>query len=157
MIVSGFPRGIESIELWNRFSRPWTDIEFSENINKVWKSQIQPFVYSYFLYRWWQFCIVFHAWNFVKMNMNGCIKFLSFGIEKVLKKYGKWFLKMCGNPVGLITKRRHWLKWYFRKRWRGILSFRYVSTVSSAFSCGSAASCCLRFSLHRLQRPREVL
>jgi len=24
---------------------------------------------------------------------------LKFSIKKVLKKYGKWFLKMCGNPA----------------------------------------------------------
>jgi len=34
---------------------------------------------------------------------NG-IEFLKFSIEKVLKKYGKWFFLMCGNPELCITE-----------------------------------------------------
>jgi len=37
MNAAGFPRGIESIELWNRFPRPWKSIEFSQNVHKVLK------------------------------------------------------------------------------------------------------------------------
>jgi len=33
------------------------------------------------------------------MKGSNGIDFLKFGIEKVLKKYGKIFLEMCGNPV----------------------------------------------------------
>jgi len=33
----GFPRCVESIELWNRFSRPWKSIEFGQNVQKVLK------------------------------------------------------------------------------------------------------------------------
>ena len=28
------------------------------------------------------------------------LKSFKFSMENVLKKYGKFFLKMCGNPVG---------------------------------------------------------
>ena len=35
---SGFPRGIESIELWNRLSRLWKSIELGQNVHKYWKS-----------------------------------------------------------------------------------------------------------------------
>ena len=34
---AGIPRGIESTELWNRFSRPWQSIEFGENVHAVLK------------------------------------------------------------------------------------------------------------------------
>jgi len=33
------------------------------------------------------------------MKRSGDIKIVKFNIEKVLKKYGKLFLKMCGNPA----------------------------------------------------------
>jgi len=33
------------------------------------------------------------------MKTSNAIKLLKFGIEKVLKKYGKWYSKMYGNPV----------------------------------------------------------
>jgi len=33
------------------------------------------------------------------MKRSNGIELLKFSIEKVLKKYGKWFLKMRGNPV----------------------------------------------------------
>jgi len=39
----------KSIHLWNRFSRPWKIFEFFQNVHKVWKFQIQPFVYSNFI------------------------------------------------------------------------------------------------------------
>jgi len=29
---SGLPRGMESIEFQNRFSRPWKSIEFGQNV-----------------------------------------------------------------------------------------------------------------------------
>jgi len=35
--TSGFLRGIESIELENRFARPWKSIEFVQNVHKVLK------------------------------------------------------------------------------------------------------------------------
>jgi len=31
--VAGFPRGIESIEFKNRYSRPWKSIEFGQNVH----------------------------------------------------------------------------------------------------------------------------
>jgi len=33
------------------------------------------------------------------MKLADGIQVFLFNIEKVLKKYGKWFLKMCGNHV----------------------------------------------------------
>ena len=33
------------------------------------------------------------------MKRSNGIELTKFSIEKVLKKYGKWFLKMCGNPA----------------------------------------------------------
>jgi len=35
VIIPEFPRGIESIELWNRFSRPWKSIEFGQSVHKL--------------------------------------------------------------------------------------------------------------------------
>jgi len=32
------------------------------------------------------------------MKRSNVNELLKFSIEKVLKKYGKWFLKTCGNP-----------------------------------------------------------
>jgi len=32
------------------------------------------------------------------MKRSNGIELFRFSIEKVLKKYGKWYLKMCGNP-----------------------------------------------------------
>jgi len=43
--------------------------------------------------------IEFHDQRFRKMKKSNGIAFFKFSIEKVLKKYGKWFLKMCGNPA----------------------------------------------------------
>jgi len=37
MICAEFPRGIESIELWNRFSTPGKSIVFGQNVHKVLK------------------------------------------------------------------------------------------------------------------------
>jgi len=46
------------------------------------------------------YCNVFYELSFGKVNINrDGIKIFSFSIEKVLKKYGKLFLKICGNPV----------------------------------------------------------
>jgi len=44
-------------------------------------------------------CILFHEYNIGKMKIIDGIKIFSFSIEKVLKKYGKCLVKMCGNPV----------------------------------------------------------
>jgi len=33
------------------------------------------------------------------MKRSNGIELFKLSIEKVLKKYGKWFLKMCGSPV----------------------------------------------------------
>jgi len=38
------------------------------------------------------------------MKINDGIETFQFGIENVLKKYGKWFLKMCGNPVLVVIE-----------------------------------------------------
>ena len=35
---------------------------------------------------------------FEKMKVNHGIEVFQFSIERVLKKYGKCFLKICGNP-----------------------------------------------------------
>jgi len=35
---------------------------------------------------------------FEKMKVNDGIEVFQFSIERVLKKYGKCFLKICGNP-----------------------------------------------------------
>jgi len=32
------------------------------------------------------------------MKLNDGVKVFQFSIEKILKWYGKWCLKMCGNP-----------------------------------------------------------
>jgi len=37
------------------------------------------------------------------MKIFACIDFFSFSVEKVLKKSGKWFLKMCGNPAFFVS------------------------------------------------------
>jgi len=34
---AGFPRGIESIEFQNQFSRPWKSFEFGQNVHKILK------------------------------------------------------------------------------------------------------------------------
>jgi len=53
---------IESIELWNKFSRPWQSIEFGQNVYKVLeKYGNSKFCYLliqifFFIYCWWQFC-----------------------------------------------------------------------------------------------------
>jgi len=45
------------------------------------------------------FCFVFHEYNFGKMKISDGIKVFSFCIDKVWKKYGKWFLKLCRSPA----------------------------------------------------------
>jgi len=35
LFETGFPRGIKSIEFWNRFSRPWKSNEFGQNVHKI--------------------------------------------------------------------------------------------------------------------------
>ena len=37
------------------------------------------------------------------MKISAGVDFFSFGVEKILKKYGEWFLKMCWNPVLVIS------------------------------------------------------
>jgi len=49
--------------------------------------------------------IEFHNQEFWNIKGSDGIEFFKFSIEKVLKKYGKWFLKMCGNPAERINKR----------------------------------------------------
>jgi len=39
------------------------------------------------------------------MKRSDGIELLKFSIETVLKKYGKWYLKMRGNPVYFAFKR----------------------------------------------------
>jgi len=39
------------------------------------------------------------------MKRSNGIELLKFSIEKVSKKYGKWFLKMRGNPVNVAVER----------------------------------------------------
>jgi len=36
--------------------------------------------------------------NFEKLRDVMVLNFFRFSFEEVLKKYGKWCLKMCGNP-----------------------------------------------------------
>jgi len=38
------------------------------------------------------------------MNRSKDIELFKLSIEKVLKKYGKWVLKMCGNPASLSSQ-----------------------------------------------------
>jgi len=47
------------------------------------------------------FCIVLHEnfFYFSKINISDGIQVFSFSIEKISKKYVKWFLMMCRNPV----------------------------------------------------------
>jgi len=40
-----------------------------------------------------------HDKEFWKINRSNGIEFFKFSIEKVLKEYGKWSLKTCGNPA----------------------------------------------------------
>jgi len=42
--------------------------------------------------------IEFNDQEFRKIKRSNGIELLKFSIEKVLNKYGKWFLKMRGNP-----------------------------------------------------------
>ena len=42
--------------------------------------------------------IEFNDQELRKMKRSNGIELLKFSIEKVLNKYGKWFLKMRGNP-----------------------------------------------------------
>jgi len=43
--------------------------------------------------------IEFHDYEFWKIKRSSGIEFFKFSIKKVLKKYGKWCLKMCGYPA----------------------------------------------------------
>jgi len=66
---TGFQRSIQSIELWNLFSRPWKSIEFGQNVHKVLKT-FGNSKYSHLFIRILffsaddsyedDFCIVFH-------------------------------------------------------------------------------------------------
>jgi len=46
--------------------------------------------------------------------MRDGIKVFSFSTEKVLKKYGKCFLKMCGNSVSRTQVARVWKQRMFK-------------------------------------------
>ena len=47
--------------------------------------------------------IDFNDEEFQKMKRSNGIELLNFSIEKVLKKYGKWFFKMRGNPEQTVV------------------------------------------------------
>jgi len=47
------------------------------------------------------------------MKISDGITVFSFSIEKVLKKHGKWFLKMRGNPVHDSQQRKLRASWLF--------------------------------------------
>jgi len=96
----------KSIEMWNRFSKPWKGIEFGWNGDEV----LKRYGNCKFRHLFIQFCtlllttvcrcfwiFVFREKNFGKMKISGGTEVFSCSIKKVLKKYGKCFLKMCGN------------------------------------------------------------
>ena len=54
------------------------------------------------------------------MKKSNCIKLFKFSIEKVLKKYRKWFFKMCGelciyNNTSEIKGYNDWELWQNEK------------------------------------------
>jgi len=110
ILILGFPRYIESIELQNRLARRWKNIEFGQNVhyvlknygNSKWKRN-QKYM-NRILLKSKQFII--YA---VLCNVQNWVSWLRISKKEekwwywtfnlALKKYGKWFLKTCGNPV----------------------------------------------------------
>ena len=106
--TAGFPRGIECMERVLNCEISFQDLENSiglcQSIHKV----LKKYGNSKFSHLFIQilfftaddsfadiFCFVLHEYNFEKMEISDGIKQ---HFHLVLEKYGKWFLKMCGNP-----------------------------------------------------------
>ena len=93
---AGFPRGIESIELWNRFSRPWKSVELGQNVHKIWKKYETSKLGHLFI----QICssplITAAQWFCILCSMNKSLEKWSLMMvlkffNLVLRKHGKVF------------------------------------------------------------------
>ena len=110
-----FPRGIESNELWNRFSRPWKSIEFGQNVHDVLKKCRNSkfshlFIQILFFNADGSSADVFlYCVPWIKFLKNEATFMVLKSFSLASKKYRKWFMKMCGNPDCRSQEKSNWL------------------------------------------------
>jgi len=72
------------------------------------------------------------------MKTSDGIKVFRFSIEKVLKNYGKWFLKMCENPEYFSKPKSGSLKFVHRKSNK--LCRKFLSNLSEPVATASTVA-----------------